>query len=49
VGANIQLTWPQGTLLEATNVIGPYTTNNATSPYLFALTGPMKYFRVKIQ
>src|SRR5206468_1203255 len=35
VGANVQLTWPQGTRLEATSVVGPYTTNNAASPYTF--------------
>jgi hypothetical protein len=49
VGANLQLTWPQGTLLEASNVNGPYTTNNNASPYTFAPTGTQKYFRVKVQ
>jgi hypothetical protein len=49
VGANVQLTWPQGTLLEATTVTGPYTTNLAPSPYLFAPTGAAKFFRVKVQ
>jgi len=46
VGANVQLTWPLGTLLEATDVNGPYTTNNATSPYVFAPTGIMKFYRI---
>ena len=49
VGNNVQLSWPQGTLLEATTVNGPYTTNNATSPYNFAPTGAAKFFRVKVQ
>jgi len=49
VGANLQLAWPQGTLLEATNVAGPYVTNNATSPYTFTPTEAMKFFRVKVQ
>jgi hypothetical protein len=49
VGANVQLTWPQGTLLEATAITGPYTTNLAPSPYLFAPTGAAKFFRVKVQ
>jgi hypothetical protein len=49
IGANVQLTWPQGTLLEASAVTGPYTTNNATSPYTFAPTGAGKFFRVKVQ
>jgi hypothetical protein len=49
VGANVQLTWPQGTLLEAASVAGPYTTNINVSPYTFAPTGTAKYFRVKVQ
>lgn len=49
VGANVQLNWPQGTLLEANTVTGPFATNLATSPYLFAPTGAAKYFRVRAQ
>jgi hypothetical protein len=49
VGTNLQLTWPQGTLLEANDVGGPYTTNVNTSPYLFAPTGTKKFFRVRVQ
>jgi hypothetical protein len=49
VGANVLLTWPQGTLLEATNITGPYQTNNSLSPYTFGPTGTAKYFRVKVQ
>ncbi len=44
-----QLAWPQGTLLEATNVVGPWTTNLAASPYF--ITNPVgnKFFRVQVQ
>jgi hypothetical protein len=49
LGANVQLSWTKGTLLEANEVTGPYTTNNATSPYIFAPAGAKKFFRVKVQ
>ena len=49
VGSNVQLTWPQGTLLEANVVTGPYTTNNATSPYTFAPTGSAKFYKLRVQ
>jgi hypothetical protein len=49
VGANLQLSWPSGTLLEADAITGPYTTNNATSPYTFAPAATKKFFRVKVQ
>ncbi len=49
VGSNLQLTWPQGTLLEAPGVSGPYTTNNAASPYTFAPTGAAKFFKVQVR
>jgi hypothetical protein len=46
LGANVVLTWPVGSLLEATNVAGPWTANNSTSPYTNAPTGPKKFYRV---
>jgi len=49
VGANVQVTWPQGTLLEANGISGPYVTNNNVSPYTFAPTGTAKFFRVQVQ
>jgi hypothetical protein len=49
VGANVELTWPQGTLLEASDVSGPYTTNGNSSPYIFTPTDAKKFFRVKVQ
>jgi hypothetical protein len=48
-GGNLTLTWSQGTLLEATNVYGPWVTNGAPSPYTVAPTGPQKFFRVQTQ
>lgn len=48
-GGNMTLTWPSGLLLEATNVLGPWTTNVATSPYTFTPTGPMKFYRLQLQ
>jgi hypothetical protein len=45
-GPNLQLTWANGTLLEANAVTGPWTTNNATSPYLVAPVGT-KFYRVR--
>jgi hypothetical protein len=48
VGSNVQLTWPQGTLLEAPGVTGPWTTNSAPSPYTFSPTGT-RFFRVLVR
>ncbi len=45
----LQLNWPQGTLLESTNVLGPWTTNSATSPYTISNPTGNKYFRVRVQ
>jgi hypothetical protein len=40
VGTNVQVTWPIGSLLQATNLNGPWTTNYlATSPYTVAPGG----------
>jgi hypothetical protein len=49
VGANVRLTWPVGTLLEANNVTGPWATNNAASPYTVAPTAAKKFYRVLVQ
>jgi hypothetical protein len=48
-GGNVTLTWPSGSLLEATNMLGPWTTNVATSPFTFTPTGPMKFYRLQLQ
>jgi len=49
-GSNIQLTWSQGTLLEATNVKGPYTptAGSPTSPYTVPASATQKFYRVSI-
>jgi hypothetical protein len=49
VGANVVLSWPQGTLLEGNSVTGPWTTNSAISPYTNAPNAASKFFRVKVQ
>jgi hypothetical protein len=43
------ITWPQGTLLEATNLAGPWMTNTATSPCTVAPTNSQMYFRVRVE
>jgi hypothetical protein len=49
-GNNLVLTWPSGTLQESTNVLSGYTdVSGATSPYTTAISGPQRYFRVKVQ
>ena len=48
-GTDMVLSWPSGSLLEATNVLGPWTTNSATSPYQFTPTAPQRYFRLQLQ
>ena len=48
IGGNVVLTWPQGTLLEANDVTGPYVTNNVTSPYTNTPAGS-KFYRVIVR
>jgi hypothetical protein len=48
-GANVMLTWPRGTLLEADQVIGPWSTNNASSPYTLPPAGSGKFYRVQVK
>jgi len=48
-GANLRLSWPQGTLLEADQITGPWTTNTATSPLLIVPGAtPEKFYRVQV-
>jgi hypothetical protein len=45
-GGNLILTWSPGTLLQTTNLNGPWTTNSAAvSPYSVAPTGAQMFFR----
>ena len=48
-GADVILTWPQGTLLEANDVTGPWTTNNAASPFTNSPSGAKKFYRVQVR
>jgi hypothetical protein len=50
-GTQLTLSWPNGgTLLGATNVAGPWTTNScAITPFVVLPAQPQKYFRVLIQ
>ena len=48
-GSSLELSWSQGTLLEATNVTGPWTTNTATSPFTVSPTEARKFYRVQVQ
>jgi hypothetical protein len=45
-GTSLTLTWSQGTLLQATNLAGPWTTNTATSPYTITPTNSQTYFEL---
>jgi len=47
VGGQLVLTWPIGTLLQATNVLGPWTTNSTVSPAKIDMTLPQQFFSVK--
>jgi hypothetical protein len=48
-GGVLQLNWSQGTLLEATNVTGPWVTNTATAPYTVPTTSPQMFYRIRLQ
>jgi hypothetical protein len=45
---NLTLTWLEGTLLQSTNVAGPWTTNTAASPYKVAITNSRMYFKILV-
>ena len=50
-GSQLTLTWPSGVLLEATNILGPWITNGAASPYTFtpSQAEPQKFYKVQVQ
>jgi hypothetical protein len=48
-GGNLILNWPLGNLLQATNLLGPWTTNSGTSPYTNLPVAPQMYYRVQVQ
>jgi hypothetical protein len=45
----VALSWPVGTLLEASELSGPWTTNNAASPYIVSPTAAKRFYRVLVQ
>ena len=47
--SNLRLTWPHGTLLESSNVSGPWTTNFAASPFTVSPTNAQKFYRLRVQ
>jgi hypothetical protein len=48
-GGRVQLQWPQGTLLETTNLLSPWKTNFAPWPYTVTPTNAQKFYRVQVQ
>jgi Concanavalin A-like lectin/glucanases superfamily/Viral BACON domain len=49
-GGNLTLSWPgNGKLLEATDVAGPWTTNNAVAPVTVTPTAAQKFYRIQTQ
>jgi len=49
VGGNLKLNWVDGVLLEATNILGPWTTNiYALPPLTVTPTEPMKFYRTQL-
>jgi hypothetical protein len=50
-GPNLVVSWnpAQGTLLEATNLAGPWNTNLSTSPYTVPATNPATFYRVRVR
>ena len=46
---NLIVNWTAGTLLEATNVTGPWITNAATAPYTVPIDSARKFYRVQLQ
>lgn len=47
VGSSLQVDYADGTLLEATDITGPWTTNTTTTPYTFTPAGASRFFRVQ--
>ncbi len=48
-GRNIVLSWQTGTLLQSTNLLGPWTTNSAaTSPYTVPTTNSTEFYQLLV-
>jgi hypothetical protein len=48
-GNNYVVSWPRGTLLEADQLAGPWTTNTAVSPYTNSPSGSGKFYRLQVK
>ncbi len=48
-GRTLVLSWSQGSLLQATNLLGPWVTNTAASPYSVAETNAQMFYKVRVQ
>jgi hypothetical protein len=48
-GSSMTLSWPQGTLQTATNLLGPWTSSSATSPYTDTMTNAAQFYRVQVR
>jgi hypothetical protein len=46
VSGSLTLSWTQGVLLQATNLLGPWTSNTVASPYIVAPTNAQMYFKL---
>jgi len=49
VGSSVRLSWPRGTLVEAGQITGPWTTNLASSPLTVPLNTLQKFYRVRVR
>jgi hypothetical protein len=49
VSGQLVLSWPTGSLLQAPAVTGPWTTNNAASPFTTPMTGTKEFYRVRVR
>jgi len=48
-GSRLQVTWPVGTLEEASSLAGPWSRNAAVSPYTFTPSDSQNYYRVVVE
>jgi hypothetical protein len=49
MGNNLILSWPLGTLLQATNLTGPWVTNSAVSPYTNPVVALQMFYKLRSQ
>jgi len=48
-GTSLLLTWQQGTLLQSSNVTGPWVAISAASPYTVSPTNAWRYYHVQVK